>query len=113
MVLAPPVVKLAVLMLVGAVETVRLSVELVRVRLLIGEAAVPAVPERVIVASPLIAAVPPPFTIVLAISAPPLILIVPAVPGVSVPVTAARVSVLLTIRVAFEPTFTALTVVLR
>ena len=33
-------------------------------------------------------------------------LMVPAVPGVSVPVTAARVSVLLTTKVAFEPTLT-------
>ena len=75
--------------------------------LLTGAAGVPAWPVSVNVPFvTLIVPAPAPLTIVPAASAPPLTFMVPAVPGVTVPVTAARVSVLLTVSVALVPILT-------
>src|SRR5882724_7952678 len=98
MLVVPPVVRLVTTMLLDD-ETdakAKLIAELLEVKVLIGAATVPAFPESV--NAPFlkfIALAPPPATILLAAIAPPLALMVPAEPGVSVPVTAAKVSVLL------------------
>src|SRR5581483_12236841 len=85
MVFAPLVVRLAATRLVVVSEVARFSVELVMATALMGAAGVPAVPVRVNVPwFMLIVPVPGPLTIVLALNAPPLTLMVPAVPAVRV-----------------------------
>src|SRR5450759_2837692 len=102
MFVAPPVDRLATWMLVVAAMTAKLSVEFISVKLLMGVEGVPAVPVSVNVALVIFRLpVPPPLTMFLAASVAPLMLIVPAVPAVSVPVVAASVSVLLTRKAPF------------
>ena len=101
MLVAPPVVRLVTTMLLDAGMSARFKAELVAFKALIGAATVPAVPESVNAPfAKLIVLVPPPLTMYLAITAPPLALMEPAVPGVRVPVTEARVRVLFTFNVA-------------
>src|ERR1017187_32094 len=105
MFVVPPVVRLVTTMLLDdeAETNARLNAELVAVIVLMGAATVPPLPESV--SAPFLSLIvldPPPATMVLATTAPPLTLMMPALPGVRVPGTAAKVSVLLTVSVRSE-----------
>src|SRR5579862_9883292 len=84
MLVVPPVITVLAKMLVEPGPTARLSVEFVSVMRPIGAPGVPAcLPMVIVPLVDLMAVAPPPLTMEFATSAPPLRLMVPAVPGVS------------------------------